>query len=348
MSAKRQTLSSYDLLRLSRDPGMHSILGRIETGSKSRSVILYGETGTGKEVIAKALYECGPRNNNGFVILDCANQNRDIMGSELFGHERGAFTGANMQHIGSFERANKGTLFLDEIGELPSELQARLLRVLETQSFNRVGGREVIQSDFNLIAATNKNLEDMVKQGTFRQDLFYRLNVFRINIPPLRNRPKDVVVLASYFADQLSNGEKTLDGEAEMLLSRYNWPGNVRELRNVIEQAILLSNGDDVIKPCDVSTNSTQSNAIEATHKLSDEFAGKRDRSEVYELMLKFVDSAIEHGFNGDISELTERLSLEATLKITNGNCAKASKILGISSITVSKKAHKFELIPKK
>jgi formate hydrogenlyase transcriptional activator len=209
------------------------------------TVFITGETGTGKELIAQAIHDWSPRRSKPMVRVNCAAFPAGLVESELFGHERGAFTGADRSREGRFELAHGGTLFLDEIGEMPLETQAKLLRVLQDGMIDRLGGKQPIHVDVRVIAATNRNLPAAVKAGTFRADLFYRLNVFQIGLPPLRNRPEDVPILARHFLKRFSvkfgRSCKDIDQESLERLIRYTWPGNVRELENVMERAIILS-----------------------------------------------------------------------------------------------------------
>jgi formate hydrogenlyase transcriptional activator len=211
------------------------------------AVLLEGETGTGKELIARAIHEGSPRNKNRFVALSCAAIPNTLLESELFGCERGAFTGAARQTIGRFQAADRGTLFLDEIGDLPLELQPKLLRVLQEKQFERLGGSHTLHADVRIVAATNQDLGRMVKGGTFRADLFYRLNVFPINLPPLRERLADVQLLAEHFVRKFSQQQgKTIDripSEVMIALERHCWPGNIRELQNVIERGVIMTTG---------------------------------------------------------------------------------------------------------
>jgi formate hydrogenlyase transcriptional activator len=224
------------------------VLHQVETVAPTGStVLILGETGTGKELIARAIHDAGQRRERTFVKVNCAAIPTGLLESELFGHERGAFTGAVSQRIGRFELANGGTLFLDEIGDLPIELQPKLLRVLQEQQFERVGGTRTLRVDVRLVAATNRNLEDAVVDGTFRSDLYYRLNVFPIVLPPLRERPEDIPELVRYcvqrFARRLNKRIETIPADTMEVLCRYDWPGNVRELENAIERAVILSAG---------------------------------------------------------------------------------------------------------
>jgi formate hydrogenlyase transcriptional activator len=211
------------------------------------TVLIYGETGTGKELIARAIHDLSPRSSKPFVKLNCAAIPTGLLESELFGHEKGAFTGAIAQRIGRFEVADGGTIFLDEIGEIPLELQTKLLRVLQEREFERLGSSRTLRTDARLIAATNRDLEAMVAEQKFRSDLFFRLNVFPVNVPPLRERQEDIPLLVRHFTQQFSRRLKkvmeTIPSAAMDALSRYHWPGNIRELQNVIERAVIISAG---------------------------------------------------------------------------------------------------------
>lgn len=211
------------------------------------TVLISGESGTGKELIASAIYEHSLRKGKPFIKINCVAIPEGLLESELFGHEKGSFTGAIEQKMGKFELANKGTVFLDEIGDMPLPTQAKLLRVLQEKEFERVGGTKTIKVDIRFIAATNKKLSEMIKNGTFREDLYFRLNVFPVTIPPLRERKEDIVLLANYFMKS-SKFKLRLSNSALQKTINYGWPGNVRELKNVIEQASIL-NDDGIIKP---------------------------------------------------------------------------------------------------
>lgn len=210
-------------------------------------VLLLGETGTGKEELAKAIHHNGYRAENPFVPVNCGSIPPNLMESELFGHEKGAFTGADRRHIGSFEQANGGTVFLDEIAELPHHVQVKLLRVLQEHEIQRVGGEEIIELDIRVIAATNQNLDQMVEEGTFREDLYYRLNVVSITLPPLRDRNGDIDLLAEHFLNEFSgNANLRLSPEVYELLHDYSFPGNVRELRNAIQRAAVMTDAEEI------------------------------------------------------------------------------------------------------
>lgn len=230
---------------------MARIMAQIERIAASEArICIYGETGTGKELVARTLHEKSSRAHAAFVTLNCAAIPPDLIESELFGHEKGAFTGAMQRHIGKFEQAHRGTLFLDEIGDMPLNMQAKLLRVLEEGELERIGGDKPIAIDVRVLVATHHDLAELVEQGKFRQDLYHRVVVFPITLPPLRQRADDVPELIAHFAAQVcaQNGWKAVPftGEAIEALRRYSWPGNVRELRNMVERLLLLATGDTV------------------------------------------------------------------------------------------------------
>jgi transcriptional regulator with GAF, ATPase, and Fis domain len=214
------------------------------------TVLLLGETGTGKELIARAIHNGSPRRNKLMIKVNCAAIPPNLIESELFGHERGSFTGATERRIGKFELAHQGTLFLDEIGEMPLELQVKLLRALQEKEIERVGGRVTIKVDARIIAATNRDLEKFMEEGKFRSDLYYRLNIFPIGLPTLRNRKEDIPALALHFVKQFSKkaGKKinSISNKAMQELTQYNWPGNIRELEHFIERSVLLAAGDSI------------------------------------------------------------------------------------------------------
>jgi formate hydrogenlyase transcriptional activator len=239
-------MSSLDLIGTS--PKFRAVLEAVERVAPADfTVLIQGETGTGKEVIAHAIHETSPRRQNRFVALNCAAIPAALLESELFGHERGAFTGAVTQNMGRFQSADRGTLFLDEIGELPLDLQPKLLRVLQEKQFERLGGGRTVQIDVRIVAATNQDLWRLVQERKFRADLYYRLNVFPITLPPLRDRVEDVPALVEYFVQkfslELGRRIETIPPEVMEVLKLYYWPGNIRELENVIKRAVIMSTG---------------------------------------------------------------------------------------------------------
>ena len=235
-------------------PALEAVLEQVERVAPTGSTVLIeGETGTGKELIARAIHNLSSRCGRAFIKLNCAAIPLDLLESELFGHERGAFTGAIAQKIGRFEMADKGTLFLDEVGDIPPALQPKLLRVLQEQEFERLGGTRTHQVDVRLVAATNRDLSEMVKRGEFRSDLYYRLNVFPLILPPLRARREDIPALVTHFVEilgrRLGRQIKHIAPETMSALSSYHWPGNIRELQNLVERAVILSNSGVLPNP---------------------------------------------------------------------------------------------------
>ena len=230
---------------------MRQVLSTVQkVAASDSSVLIYGESGTGKELVARALHYQSNRREGPFVKVNCGALPHDLVESELFGHEKGAFTGAVRQKKGKFELAEGGTIFLDEIGDVPMDTQVKLLRVLQERQFDRVGGEQTLEADVRVVAATNRALREMMVEGTFREDLFYRLEVIPLRLPPLRERKDDVPLLVAHFMEkkcgEMNIPLRRLHGEALQALGHYPWPGNVRELENVIERTIVLSDGDEI------------------------------------------------------------------------------------------------------
>jgi formate hydrogenlyase transcriptional activator len=283
---------------------LRSVLAQVETVAPTDStVLIYGETGTGKELIARAVHNLSVRKANAFVKLNCAAIPTGLLESELFGHEKGAFTGAISQRTGRFELANRGTVFLDEIGEIPLELQPKLLRVLQEREFERLGSSRTLRTDARLIAATNRDLGAMVEQQTFRPDLYYRLNVFPVRVPALRERPEDIPLLVRHFVQQFSRRTNrdidSIPSDTMRALTRYEWPGNIRELQNVVERAVIVSQGP-VLKVSLADLNgrapAAQSRPAESVAAVeSRAFDGPRDiRGMLEETERKQIMSALE------------------------------------------------------
>ncbi len=290
--------------------------------SSNATVLIRGESGVGKELVARAVHSNSPRRDNVFVCLNCAALSAELLASELFGHERGAFTGATERKIGKFEAAHKGTLMLDEIGEMSPGIQAKFLRVLEGHPFERVGGSKPITVDVRVIAATNRDLEKDIAEGRFRRDLFFRLRVLEIVVPGLRKRPEDVPLLADYFLQRfISETGRKIQGftaEAKAKLLSYQWPGNVRELKNVVERAVVLCRGQEIGEEDLLLT------------KLST--AGDTDVPVGNEPFAPF-----------SLDDL-ERRHILNTLEYTNWNKSKAASILGIERSTLDRKIHRYGL----
>src|SRR5687767_15643291 len=261
----------YDFDRIVGASGaLQSVLGVVRKVAKSNTTVLIrGETGTGKELIAGAIHHNSLRAARNFVKVNCAALQENLLESELFGHEKGAYTGADRQRIGRFEQADGGSLFLDEVGDMSAAIQAKILRVLQEHEFERLGGTRTQKVDVRLIAATNRDLSQMVASGQFREDLYYRLNVVSVEMPPLRERKEDIIALAMFFvkkfAGELKKRLDGLDNDAQKLLVRYNWPGNIRELENAIERAALLAESamiqSDDLRLGDYSTSTSRESA---------------------------------------------------------------------------------------
>jgi formate hydrogenlyase transcriptional activator len=254
---------------IGRSPALEAVLGQVEQVAPTDStVLIQGETGTGKELIARAIHNLSSRCGRPFIKLNCAAIPFDLLESELFGHERGAFTGAIAQKIGRFEMADKGTLFLDEVGDIPPGLQPKLLRVLQEQEFERLGSTRTHQVDVRLVAATNRNLVEMVRRNEFRSDLYYRLNVFPIALPPLRARREDIPALVEHFVEiyarRMGKQIDEISSETMTELASYAWPGNIRELQNFIERSVILSSGSVLAAPFESLTAAATTQAQEA------------------------------------------------------------------------------------
>ena len=292
------------------------------------TILITGETGTGKELIARAIHRNSPRKNNPFIKINCAAIPESLMESELFGYEKGAFTGAATKKQGRFELAHKGTLFLDEVGELPKDMQVKLLQVIQEQEFERVGGLQTIKVDVRLITATNRNLFEDVKDGRFREDLYYRLNVIPAHLPPLRERKEDIPVLIGFFIEKfnkkLDRSVKYIDEKVTNLLIQYAWPGNIRELENLVERMILMARGDTIVfadLPSELKT------AIESD---STSPSGIRQKP--------FKDIMKNH------MEDIEKQMIISVLEECGNNVTRAAKKLGLSRKGLQLKMMKYKL----
>jgi len=290
------------------------------------TVLITGESGTGKELIAKAIHYNSYRRDNPMVVINCGAIPEELLESELFGHEKGAFTGAHKMRVGRFELANGGTIFLDEIGDMSPNLQVKLLRVLQEQKFERVGGTRTLEIDVRIIAATNKNLINAVNRSTFRQDLYYRLNVIPIKVPPLRHRKSDIPLLIDFFFKRIDprkrNGISGFSSEAGDALVAYDWPGNVRELENMVERMSILANGDQV-----------------ELEDIPESIKGKGAKIQAVEVTIP-KDGIV---FDQAVEEYEKKLILEA-LNETNWVKTKAAKLLNINRTTLIEKMKKKKL----
>lgn len=301
-------------------------------------VMITGESGSGKELVARAIHHYSARNSNSFIAINCAAIPEHLLESELFGHEKGSFTGATGLRVGRFEQCNGGTLFLDEIGDMPLPLQGKILRVLQEGEFSRVGGNASLKTDVRIVAATNRNLEQEVQKKSFREDLFYRLNVVRIQLPPLRQRVEDVRLLAEYFlrkvAMQKALPKLRLSEEAVRVLEGYGWPGNVRELENTIQRACVLATSD-VLLPKDIPLGIVPA---ETPTEAPAQSAGPITTEAAIEALLK----AAQADPNLQLLPWLEREFTLHALKATHGNQVRASKLLGITRATLRKRIEKF------
>ena len=307
------------------------MIGRV--AASDAPVMVTGESGSGKELVARAIHNYSSRCNNSFLAINCAAIPENLLESELFGHEKGAFTGAHSQRIGRFEQSDRGTLFLDEIGEMPLNVQSKILRVLQEGEFMRVGGNQTLRTDVRIVCATNKHLEEEVARRTFREDLFYRLNVVRIHLPPLRSRVEDIRLLAEYFLQRISHQKHRpllkLSEDAVKLMELYPWPGNVRELENTMQRASVLATAD-VLLPKDIPLGEVSS-ASSAGASMG-------------------VDAAVETLFEAAVGDTgiallpwLEQKFTRIAMQRTDGNQVRAAKMLGISRATLRKRLEHLE-----
>jgi two-component system NtrC family response regulator len=324
-----KTLSASHKNKLSSTQDYNYILGKTpaiieinrlieKVAATNATVLITGESGTGKEVAAMSIHRASQRCNNPFVTVNCVALPEQLLESELFGHEKGAFTGAFTKRQGRFELAHTGTVFLDEIGDMPLTMQAKLLRILQEKSFERVGGTETLNIDVRVIAATNKNLSDAVMNGMFREDLYYRLNVIHIHLPPLRERKEDIPLLVSHFLDKLSHTyqAKKVSGEAMRLLYNYCWPGNIREMQNIIERAVIISQDLEIL-PVHLPPELQKSSAA------------------TVEPIIRLPDEGIS------LVEVEKQLIIMALQK-SKGNQTKAAQLLGITRSALLYRTQKY------
>ena len=327
-------------LIVGRSPAMQDLYKSIARLSQNDlTVMIYGESGTGKELVAKALHKYSTRSEKPFIALNMAAIPNDLIESELFGHEKGSFTGAHQKSDGKFKLAEKGTLFLDEIGDMPIDAQTRLLRVLQEGEFTPIGGKEKIQADTRIIAATHKNLSNLIEKGEFREDLFYRLNVVPISIPPLRERKEDIPELVNHFLDKAKDLQlepKKFTTESFQILEKYQWPGNVRELENFILKLCALYTDENIM-------NEDLAEEILNLQKLDQQMLDADNQfSKILENYLSRNINKINKEYQGDVynyfvTELEKVLLLEV-LKNKNGNQLKAAELLGLNRNTLRKK----------
>tara|TARA_R110002072_G_scaffold2229_5_gene18284 strand:+ start:7659 stop:9104 length:1446 start_codon:yes stop_codon:yes gene_type:complete len=348
-SAQQLEIEEERLPLIGRSPAMQEIyrvLARLM--GTDLTVMVYGESGTGKELVARALHDYGKRRNGPFVPINMAAIPRELIESELFGHERGAFTGAANRYAGRFEQASGGTLFLDEIGDMPLEAQTRLLRVLQEGEYTTVGGRTAIRADVRIVAATHRDLRQMVRGGLFREDLFYRLNVVPLRLPPLRERTEDVAELIRHFflrTQEEGLPGKTLDKEAMDFLRSYRWPGNVRELENLVQRLVALYNQEII------GVDIVRAELSDAPVGWMEEPGGKDDQSlgaTVERLLRDYFDAHSEElpaaGLYERVIREVEKPLIELSLNATRGNQLKAAELLGVNRNTLRKKIRELDI----
>ncbi|MDI6854517.1 MAG: sigma-54 dependent transcriptional regulator [Deltaproteobacteria bacterium] len=317
---------------------VYKLIGQV--AGKDVTILIMGESGTGKELVARAIYHHSHRQDKPFLAINCAAIPEMLLESELFGHERGAFTGAERTHIGKFERCQDGTLFFDEIGDMSLSTQAKVLRVLQYGEFERLGGKENIKVDVRIIAATNKNLEKEVEQGRFREDLYWRLKVISIHLPPLRERAEDIPLLVEYFVNRFSHEYQTpiryVADAAMQKLQSHSWPGNVRELENCLRRAVLLSKGDVILE----EHLKLEADQHELQWESQEHLLANIDRKldELIPDILRFSGNKT----HASVIDLVEKVLIAKVLKLCGHNQTKAARMLGISRNTLRHRMKKF------
>jgi two-component system nitrogen regulation response regulator GlnG len=330
-----------------RSPAMQEIYRLIaRLVSIDLSVLISGESGTGKELVARALHQFGKRRHGPFVAINMAAIPKDLIESELFGHEKGAFTGAMARHIGRFEQAEGGTLFLDEVGDMPLEAQTRLLRVLQEGEFTTIGGRKPIRTDVRIIAATNHQIRRIVDQGLFREDLFYRLNVVPLRLPPLRERKSDIADLVRYFLSRaVAEGlpEKAVSAEAMERLKHYDWPGNVRELENLVRRLAALS-ADDIIGPEAIDAELAEAATAKTPSEGEGESLGSAVERHLSRYFLAHANALPPPGLYDRVLHEIERPLVSLSLQATRGNQIRAAALLGLNRNTLRKKIRELKI----
>ena len=327
---------------IGRSPAMQEVykaIGRV--AQTEAGVLIRGESGTGKELVARAIYQHSLRADKPLIVINCAAIPETLLESELFGHERGAFTGASGERIGKFQQASEGTIFLDEIGDIPLGVQSKILRVLQDKSFQRLGGNKTICSNARVLAATNRNLEKAIAEGHFREDLFHRLNVFTIFLPPLRERPDDIPDLVDYFlhrfAGELKIDKPLLSEEAMGALRTYSWPGNVRELEHCI-QRVMISTGGHPIQAADLSSLLTHTDQLAACGSQAADDEILRD------LVRRYLDSSTGDLTHERLLQRVETFLIAEALQRTKGNQTHAARLLGLPRQTLCDKLQKYRL----
>ena len=338
----------YELGIIGRSEPMQNVFKLIgQLAASDATALITGESGTGKELVARAIYHHSKRSEQTFLAINCAAIPENLLESELFGHERGAFTGATTQRIGKFEQCDRGTIFLDEIGDMSPATQTKMLRVLQSGTFERVGGNKSVKVSVRVIAATNKPLEKAVAAKEFREDLFYRLNVVRIHLPPLRDRRDDIPLLTNYFLKKFSKAQntrpKSIATEAVSILEKYDWPGNVRELENVLQRAVVVAKGEMILRgdlPPEAVGRPKTFSLGEENVSVSSPSGGKGDLASLARQLFEWArqDSKLKL-----IPAVERELIIHALLE-TKGNQVQAAKLLGITRATLRKRVEKFKI----
>jgi transcriptional regulator with GAF, ATPase, and Fis domain len=309
---------------------VYKAIGRV--AGTDATVLIRGETGTGKELVAKAVYQHSSRCEMPLIVVNCVAIPETLLESELFGHERGAFTGASGRRIGKFEQASRGTVFLDEIGDMPLSIQSKILRVLQERSFERIGGHSTIRVDCRLIAATNRNLERAIAEGKFREDLYHRLNVFTIDIPPLRERAEDIPRLATYFLErfacELGVQKPILSAPAIEALRSHAWPGNVRELEHCIHRAMIYTRGYP-IQPDDIQR------ALERPNGEQRRRTDGSERDLLREVVRSYLGRRSGPSTHQEFLDMVDALLVAEALRLTSGNQTRAARLLGLTRPTL-------------
>jgi len=318
---------------------VYKVIGQI--ADKNITALIIGESGTGKELVARAIYHHSWRSDRPFMCMNCAAIPENLLESELFGHERGAFTGAEYKRIGRFEQAHRGTLFFDEIGDMSMHIQAKILRAIQEGEIQRLGSSETISVDVRLIAATNKNIEQGVQEGWFREDLYYRLNVLPIYLPPLREKKEDIPQLIRYFllrfTKELNKEIVGLKNESMELFMRYQWPGNVRELENVLKRAIIICKGSEIL-PEDLPAQSISAQELQT--QVQEKFTG--DLGPLFDQLFEKVSMIIKNNPKLDVMSILEKEMIERAIRRTSGNKVQAAFLLGINRNSLRNKMERY------
>lgn len=336
MSLQERVESEVQIVGSSKEmQEVYKMIGQV--AESNATVLIRGESGTGKELVARAIYHNSSRKNAPFLSINCAAIPDTLIESELFGHEKGAFTGADRPRIGKFEQAEGGTAFLDEVGDMPLASQAKVLRVLQDGEFERLGSNKTRKVDVRIIAATNRPLEQAIKEGRFREDLYYRLNIVTINIPPLREHKKDIPELVFHFLSKAGKQSSLITDKAMEKLHNHSWPGNVRELENSIQRALILSK-DSVITDAHIvfDTENVSTDTVDNIGEISSKLKSHLDA------LFSYIVTRSGENVYPKLFSIIEEFLIKRALKETNGNWVQAAKLLGISRNTLRNRINKY------